>query len=126
MNVEDIEKTRRLAEQYDKLIIRALERYGYDLKTTLFLLDSGEMKIEKDESGSVTTFYGPGKCVKLENPYIEYVHRIPLFSITEETYEAFYPDDGTLRVYPYKVIVNLRVKDLTNNHFETLGANVMF
>lgn len=113
MNVEDIEKTRRLAEQYDKLIVRALERYGYDLKTTLYLLSIGEMKIEKDESGT-TICYGPGETCRKQF----YSHRmIPLFGITETTYEEF---------YPYRVITHLRVKDLTNNHFEMIGANVMF
>ena len=118
MDVEDIWR-RRLTEQYDKLILRTLERYGYDLKTTLYLLSIGEMQIEKDGSGT-TVFYGPGERVQLENQYpVENpARKIPLFSITETTYEAF--------DYPYKKVINLRVKDLTNNDFETLCTEVRF
>ena len=119
MNFDDIGK-RRLAEQYDKLIIQTLERYGYDLKTTLYLLSIGEMKIEKDESGA-TIFYGPGEPCRKQF-YIH--HMIPLFSITEETYEVFNPGD---RIgITCKVITRLRVKDLTNNNYDMLGASVMF
>ena len=125
MDVEDIWR-RRLTEQYDKLILRTLERYGYDLKTTLYLLSIGEMKIEEDGSGT-TVFYGSGERVKLENQYpVENPERkIPLFSITETTYEVFDPGDK-IRIYPYKKVNELRVKDLTNNNFETLCTNVMF
>ena len=92
MDVEDIWR-RRLTEQYDRLILRTLERYGYDLKTTLYLLSIGEMKIEKDGFGA-TIFYAHGN---------------PLFSITEKTYQDFYLG---------KYITRLRAKDLTNNNYD--------